>query len=98
MGWSEPLTHRQFAAWAAWWADEWNRPSRSDQYLMQVALEVRRAAAKHPGRVKIERFRLRFTGEKASQPRTRERAAELARAKWLPVFGLKPEDLPPVGE
>jgi hypothetical protein len=41
------MTRRQFRAWQEWLLGEWNRPSRSDHYLMQAALEIIRT----PGRI-----------------------------------------------
>jgi hypothetical protein len=40
MGWDGPMTHRQFAAWQWWLLEQWNQPSRSDHYAMQVAAVV----------------------------------------------------------
>lgn len=45
MGWSGPMTHRQFRAWVEFLREDWNNPSRSDYYQMQVALEVVRSRA-----------------------------------------------------
>lgn len=35
------ISHREFRSWLAWRKDQLNSPSRSDQYLMQIAGEVR---------------------------------------------------------
>jgi hypothetical protein len=35
------MTHRQFRSWMEWDRIEKNRPSRTDHYLMQIAMEVR---------------------------------------------------------
>lgn len=34
------LTHRQFLTWEAWLRNEWNRPNRTDHYLMQLTAVV----------------------------------------------------------
>lgn len=36
MGWYGPLTHRQFLVWQVWLRNQWNQPSRSDFYTMQL--------------------------------------------------------------
>ena len=41
MGWPGPMTHRQYLLWRVWSQEQWNRPSRSDHYLMAVARELR---------------------------------------------------------
>lgn len=36
LGWHGPITHRQYAAWQRWLADDLNRPSRDNYYQMQT--------------------------------------------------------------
>ncbi len=62
MGWPGPMTHRQYKAWEAWQEAEWNHPSRSDWYLMQVAAEAFRAALsdEHRRKVEVKDFQLPF--------------------------------------
>lgn len=31
------MTHRQFLVWRLWLREEWNRPNRTDHYIMQIA-------------------------------------------------------------
>lgn len=40
----EKTTHRQYAAWSEWLAEDYNRPERSDYYAMLIAAEVRSLA------------------------------------------------------
>lgn len=37
----EKTTHRQYEAWSEWLDEQWNRPDRSDHYVMALVLEVR---------------------------------------------------------
>lgn len=88
MGWPGPMTHRQFEAWQAWLAEQWNQPSRTDNYLMQIACEVLRTRLKEPGKAEIKHFRLEF---KEKKPPTKQTAAEVAaeaKARWR---GMIPE-------
>jgi hypothetical protein len=43
-----------------WVAAEWNVPSRTDHYLMQIACEVTRGRIKNPRDVQNEDYRIRF--------------------------------------
>lgn len=88
MGWPGPMTHRQFAAWQAWLAEQWNVPSRTDNYLISIAAEIRRGNVKDPARVKFEHLKLKFTlkGE-GEKPITREQAAAWAKARWVGMLG-----------
>lgn len=78
-------THRQYLAWQAWFALQWNRPQLRDYYLMMIAAEVRRTIAEHPRRVDMKDFKLEFRMENDSPAAklSREQAAAFARAKWL---------------
>lgn len=60
MGWSGPMTHRQFASWSVYLEEEWNRPDRTDHYLMQVGVEVRRVLSREPNSHKLDDMRLEF--------------------------------------
>lgn len=95
MGWGGPMTHRQYLAWQAWLGMEWNRPSRSDHYLMQLALVTMRANMKHPGRVQMKHLQLEFkevtrTASKPEgrlDPRKIEKAAAVSKARWFGMLG-----------
>lgn len=67
MGWPGPMTHRQFEAWQWWLREEWNHPSRSDHYLMQIVAELLRIPAKawgqRPPDIELDDCRITF-GEK----------------------------------
>lgn len=80
-------THRQFRAWVAWDQEQWNKPDRTDYYLMQVAQEIyliRMMLAMRKGvNSTLIKFKIPFTfsGEK---PRfTLGQATDFAKAKWV---------------
>lgn len=63
MGWRPPMTHRQFVAWQDWLGRQWNEPTRSDHYLMQIAAEVRRvnlAKAEDQKSITLEMYEIPF--------------------------------------
>lgn len=37
LGWTGPVTHRQYVAWQQFLRDDMNRPSRADHYVMQAS-------------------------------------------------------------
>jgi hypothetical protein len=94
-------THRQHLTWLAWLEMEWDRPGRSDHYLMSIACEVRRVLSKKPDRVKLDHFWLKFAaaadgGTSASLPASREQAAQASKARWgmmLAKLGPRPEGM-----
>jgi hypothetical protein len=86
LGWPGPLTHRQYRAWQAWLDGQWNRPDRTDHYLMLIAQRVLQAQG---AKVTLEQQRLTF-GRAAVAPApalTREEAAARAQAVWFARLG-----------
>jgi hypothetical protein len=65
------------------WLDrQWNEPSRTDFYLMQIAHDVERANVGN-GKVSDKRIKLiKKAEEKEVKPKNRKEAGELARARW----------------
>lgn len=95
-------THREYLMWMAWRQLEWNRPSRTDHYLMQIALEVRRVLAKRPAMYKLMQFIIDFTfpnltkteeaepsGFKTPQLTTDPVKIAAAKAAWGVMLGAK---------
>lgn len=72
-----------------WLAREWNRPDRSDYYAMQIAAEIRALFSNKP--VKLDQFHVSFTfgdaQQSSDQGMTKEKAASIAKAKWIGRFG-----------
>lgn len=67
----EKHTDRQLAAFLAHLDNEYDRPSRTDHYLMALRADVVKSWARNPGAVKIEHMRLKFKDDKP-----KERSAE----------------------
>jgi hypothetical protein len=80
------MTDRQFSLWMLWFRHEWNRPSRSDHYLMQIAaVQIKDAS--------WEKLQIPFqVGPRRPMFKTKEEAAAAARAMGLArVAGIGPE-------
>lgn len=71
LGWSGPMTYRQYLAWQAWIDMEWDRPSRSDWYAMQTAAEVQRGYLMNnhldPSQVREANMKLAFQRSRSAQ-------------------------------
>lgn len=96
MGWGRLITHRQFRTELAWEREELNNPSLTDQYIMQLTLEVRRVISmwtKNPGSMKMEGVRLKFKDRSEfTGPMTKQETdAVTARSKanWARRLGVK---------
>lgn len=70
-------THRQYQVWMRWLSDEWNRPSRTDHYLMQLAAMQTKDRTLGEMQIKFERK------EEQKPPMTPEEIAEEKRIRTL---------------
>lgn len=66
-----------------WLGGEWNQPSRTDHYLMQLTAVTAQANAKNPRLIKAERYRLRFGPSTPSSPENQAARAALAKSVWM---------------
>lgn len=95
---SNKMTHREFKLWLRWLDDNYNKPSLSDYYMMQIAAEVRRVLSKNPDKIKLKDFLLSFDTsdkkekgkKKVDKPSSIQAAANYAKAKWFAITGYKP--------
>ena len=94
-------THREYNALIAHLDSEWNKPSRSDYYLMQIALEIRRfmmgfskeGKAPEMGDLILSFSSQRFESEleKEVTPEEIKVKAEISKAVWFARTGQLPE-------
>lgn len=91
------LTHRQFEGFVEYLRQGWNRPSRTDNYLMLLATRVQQVLAKDSKQVKMEGNRLKFDLEAPADktPQQRARESKAAWLGWAASVGAKigPEDI-----
>lgn len=89
----QETTSREFVDWNKYLAGELEREletrRKEDYYLAQIACEVRRANAKHPGQVKLEHFLLKFgkpapTGKPTEEELARRTA--VSKAHWAALM------------
>lgn len=84
----EKITHREILKWESWFSTEWNEPTKSDQYLMQIAAEVRRVLAKNPSKIKNDHLKIKFVKVEPKKKLTKEEATKAAKARWSGILGL----------
>jgi hypothetical protein len=86
----EKHTEHEMRITLAWLEMQWERPNRTDWYLMQIAAEVRRGLVKRPNDVKTEHLKLRFVldGRKQAAARTPHEQMLFSKQCWLGATGL----------
>jgi hypothetical protein len=91
MGWTGPMTERQFEGWNDWLSRQWNEPDRSDYYLMQVAaFNAAKPTSPDELRLKFTTRSVSAVGGQSSEwvgPRTLEEANAWACTKWMAAIG-----------
>ncbi len=87
-------THREYKnLWLPYLDKQWNRPSRTDNYLMQVAVEIRRVlnllcvyGSKKPAdAVTLTQMILKFVQPKPQLKKTQA----ISKGGWLRAVGLR---------
>ncbi len=83
------VTHREYLTWEVWLDEEWDKPSRSDNYLMQIAMEVERVLSKNPNKIQMKSKLLKFVAPVVPNLNPEARLAQ-SKAVWSAVTGKKP--------
>lgn len=86
----EGITNRQYLMLIAWINEQWNKPSRSDHYVMQVAEEVVNSRPRKRGskpRPKLETYKIPFKSvvkqPVADPEQFKLLKNNLSKAKWI---------------
>lgn len=82
------MTHREYRLWCDWLSAEWDRPSRTDFYLMQIAAEIKSlimTTAGKTGKISMKDFHLKF--KNAASPQ--QEPVEHSKARWFGMVGMK---------
>jgi hypothetical protein len=80
------ISYREFLVRLEWIDQQWNNPSRTDHYLLQIARLI--AGVQEPSTVGPLKFTRKVPEREPIQPRTREEAAKAARAQWGAIIPL----------
>ena len=81
----ERISHREFRTWQAWKRDQWNNPSRTDYYLMQIAGCVKHVLSKR--KWSIGSMKIPFKAAKQHKPSADE-VTRQAKARWFARLGI----------
>ena len=85
-------TEREYRMRLTWLDEQWNHPSRADNYLMQIAAEIRRGNSRHPERIQPEQLRMKFVFDAEPKKKlTPEESAQRSKTVWRArLSGSKP--------
>ena len=100
MGWTGGLTHRQLRTWRFWEEDNWNRPDRTDHYIMLIALrleEIRKMFAKGGRKPSLQGQKIKF-GQSNEPDVPESTRIKKSQSAWFGVLGLGKDGKPKPGK
>lgn len=81
------VTHREYLVRLAWLDREWNEPSRTDHYLMQIAKYLDAIWRKLTKLGELDSYKIPFGRKTVRDPKTEgERRAQQSRTMWGAVM------------
>ena len=89
--WMERISHREYLTRLAWLDEQWDKPDRTDHYLMQLCMVVRQILSKNPKAIKLEHHELKFT-RKVRKVLTKEQQAAASTSFWFGLVGMPPPE------
>lgn len=90
----EKHSHREYMLWMEWLAKDYDNPSRSDFYLMQITAYIKAFMQGFSGsksKISLKDFLLEFS--KKESKADKETLLKLNKAKWFAIAGLDSEIL-----
>ena len=83
------LTYRQFLTWFEWLEMQWNLPTRTDHYLMQIALLLIQAHSADSSSVGLDTLKIKFSEAKKKTVTAEQRAQHMRNvlAVWVGRVG-----------
>lgn len=72
----QKVTNREYRLWMLWFDSEWNKPDRTDHYLMQIAAQIVAVNSKETDTVLLSDFKIPFETKKEKVSNTVEKTAE----------------------
>lgn len=82
-------TYREYLDWLEWLDQQWNKPTLTHHYLMQIAQEVRRVLAKKPAKILLSHFKIKFERKTNQQEKPKsDSMVGYTKALWKMAVGL----------
>ncbi len=85
------MTRRELLAWIEYISQDWNKPSRTDHYIMQLSSILVQIMGSKKSSQSIDKYKIKFSSSKnkssSKRQLTREEAASLAKGRWIALVG-----------
>ena len=90
----EKLTHREYLTRLSWIEDEeYDRVTKTEHYLMQIAMEIRRVLHSSPNSIQLNEFEIDFVKQDGEQQKaSEEQKLASSKAVWFGRVGYKKDE------
>lgn len=87
----QKVSHRDYKTWLAWEREQWNEPSRTDHYLMQIAQAV--YATKSRTAMALDRFKVpfKFLHRRMRSDQDQATMTQITKSRWFGITGYRPK-------
>lgn len=84
------MSHREYLMWIMFLGEELDNPNKTEQYLMQIALEIRSGEVKNPRKLKLSDFKLVYDNKKdmPESKLTKQQRTAISKATWRSRLGI----------
>lgn len=88
---AEKVSHREHQQWLEYLFDQWNQPSRTDYYLIQLTRVV---VGLLGGSFSEDSLRIKFRREERDMTsiKTAKQEGDIARARWFAYVGMDTQE------
>lgn len=83
------VSHRDYKTWLIWEREQWNEPSRTDHYLMQITQAV--YASKSRSSTVLDKFKIpfKFLQRRMRHEQDQSNNVQIAKSRWFGITGFK---------
>lgn len=85
----ERVSHREYLLWQQHFQDEWDQPTLTHYYLMQIAQEVSRVLSTNKAKIKLQHFLLTFSREKTPEEKAAANKSAFGQIKAAVIENAK---------
>lgn len=90
----ERTPHREYLLWEWWFRERPGHPSSTELYLMQVAQCVRQVLSKHPDKIHLKHFLLKYGRKSGVRQKPSKTDLEQVKQAWLGRVGTAAKGAP----
>ena len=88
----QKLSYRQYLVMLVWLRERWNKPDRTDHYLMRIAQRIQQVLMDDPNKVSIDHQKIDFVFKSKAPvkltPEEQQMRLAISKARWKAAVGF----------